>query len=174
MLKDVNSGQNPPEEINVVIEIPSGSNIKYEIDEETQVLFVDRFLYTSMNYPFNYGFVPHTAGEDHDPIDVMVLSSLPVVPNSVLRARPIGMLKMKDEEGIDTKIIAVPTVKIDPIYGAIKDINDVPKLTKEKIEHFFKHYKELEKNKWVETAGWESAGKAKEKISQAIDRYQNK
>ncbi len=174
MLQKLTAGKNPPEEINVVIEIPSGSNIKYEIDEETLCLFVDRFLYTSMSYPFNYGFIPQTAGEDHDPLDVMVLSSLPVVPRSVLRAKPVGMLKMKDEEGIDTKVLAVPIPKIDPVFGAIEDIDQVPAIIKEKIEHFFQHYKELEKNKWVKTAGWDSAEMAKEKIRQAIDRFQNK
>ncbi len=171
MLQKLTPGKNPPQEINVVIEIPAGSNIKYEIDEETLCLFVDRFLYTSMSYPFNYGFIPKTAGEDHDPLDVMVLSSLPVVPRSVLRAKPVGMLKMKDEEGIDTKILAVPIPKIDPVYGAIESVEEVAEITKQKIEHFFKHYKELEKNKWVETAGWDSKEAAEEKIRQAIQRF---
>jgi len=138
-------------EVYVFIEIPKDSMVKYEIDPETGFLMADRFLYTAMKYPFNYGFVPETKGEDGDPVDVMVLSSEPVAHSAVIKSKIIGMLEMKDEEGIDTKLIAVPLKKIDPLYGVYDDIYDVPAAVRERIKHFFDHYKELEPNKWVKT-----------------------
>lgn len=159
-------GKNPPEEINVFIEIPQGSSIKYELDKESGLIFVDRFTYTAMFYPFNYGFIPQSHAEDGDPVDVLVISSLPVHPGVILPSKPIGMLEMEDEEGVDTKIIAVPTKKIDPFMANTTDINDLDENTKGKIKHFFDHYKELEPNKWVKTKnflGKEEAYKAIEK-----------
>lgn len=148
------AGKNPPEQVNVYIEIPAGSSIKYELDKEAGVVFVDRFLHTAFSYPFNYGFIPETKAQDGDPEDVLVISSHAVHPGTVLPAVPIGMLEMEDEAGIDTKIIAVPPAKIDPMYGSYTDIKDVPEPLKAKIKHFFEHYKELEPGKWVKVKNW--------------------
>ncbi|MEI6532880.1 MAG: inorganic diphosphatase [Candidatus Roizmanbacteria bacterium] len=142
-------GKNPPEIINVVIEIPQGSHIKYEMDKDSGFIVVDRFAFTTMGYPFNYGFIPNTMAEDGDPVDVLVISTYPVDPGCVIAVRPIGMLEMEDEEGIDTKILAVPIEKVDPFLAHIKDIGDVPEADKNKVRHFFEHYKDLEKGKWV-------------------------
>jgi inorganic pyrophosphatase len=161
-------GKDAPEKVNVFIEIPQGGQIKYEMNEETGVLFVDRFLYTSMNYPFNYGFICGTKGEDGDPLDVIVLSSMPVQAGVVLPSHPIGLLEMEDEEGIDTKIIAVPTAKIDPYFGSYKDVKDLPEMIKNKIKHFFEHYKELEPGKWVKLKNWKDANTAKKMIKEAM------
>jgi inorganic pyrophosphatase len=144
-------GKKLPEEVNVVVEIPEGSSIKYELDKESGFMMVDRFMFTAMSYPFNYGFIPHTLADDGDPMDVLVLSSMPVSPGCVIAARPIGLLEMDDEAGQDTKILAVPTKKIDGDYADVNDINDIDEITKKKIKHFFEHYKELEKGKWVKT-----------------------
>lgn len=167
-LSKLSSGKNVPEEVNVFIEIPQGSYIKYEIDEESGVLMADRFHYTAMGYPFSYGFVPHTHGEDGDPIDVMVISTYPLYPGISIAARPIGMLEMEDEEGIDTKIIAVPTKKIDPFNAHIEDIGDVDDATKNKIKHFFDHYKELEPNKWVKSKAFLNKEAAYEAIKKSL------
>ena len=142
-------GKNPPEEVNVFIEIPQGSSVKYELDKESGVIMVDRFNFTAMFYPFNYGFIPWTSAEDCDQTDVLVISSYSVQPGTVIPSRPIGMLEMEDEAGIDTKIIAVPTLKVYPFFSKINNINDLDDMTKQKIKHFFNHYKELEPNKWV-------------------------
>ncbi|MCH1771646.1 MULTISPECIES: inorganic diphosphatase [Metallosphaera] len=163
-------GKKAPEIVNVLVEIPSGSNIKYEYDEEEGVIKVDRVLYTSMVYPFNYGFVPGTLEEDGDPIDVLVLTNYPLLPGTVIEVRPVGVVHMKDEEGVDEKIIAVPKEKTDPTFARIKDITDIDDATKNKIVHFFEHYKELEPGKWVKISGWGSASEAKEKIAKAIER----
>jgi Inorganic pyrophosphatase len=154
-------GKKAPDEVNVVIEIPMGSNIKYEYDEEEDVVKVDRVLYTSMMYPFNYGFVPGTLEEDGDPIDVLVITSYPILPGTAIEARPVGILYMRDEEGEDAKIIAVPKDKIDPSYSNIRDIIDLPEAVKNKIVHFFEHYKELEPGKWVKVSGWGSTNEAR-------------
>lgn len=150
-IKKLLVGKNPPEEINVVVEIPQGSAIKYEMDKVSGFVMVDRFAFTTMVYPFNYGFVPGTHAEDGDPVDVLVISTYPVHPGTVIPVRPIGMLEMEDEEGIDTKILAVPTKKVDPFYSDIEDIDDLNETVKQKVQHFFNHYKELEKGKWVKT-----------------------
>lgn len=150
-IKKLSSGKNVPEEVNVFVEIPQGSSIKYELDKESGVVMVDRFNFTAMFYPFNYGFIPNTHAEDGDPVDVLVISSYSVAPGTVIPARPIGMLEMEDEAGIDTKIIAVPTVKVDPFFSNIHDVKDLDEMTKKKIQHFFNHYKELEPGKWVKT-----------------------
>ena len=136
-------------DINVLIEIPKNSFVKYEIDQETGMLMVDRFLYTAMEYPFNYGYIPHTLAKDGDPVDVMVISSYPVQACSVLPSRVIGMLEMEDEAGIDNKILAVPTQKIDPFYANINDLSDLPDALKDMIKHFFENYKSTEPGKWV-------------------------
>ncbi|MFP3233381.1 MAG: inorganic diphosphatase [Sulfolobaceae archaeon] len=167
-------GKKAPDEVNVVIEIPMGSNIKYEYDEEEDVVKVDRVLYTSMMYPFNYGFVPGTLEEDGDPIDVLVITSYPILPGTAIEARPVGILYMRDEEGEDAKIIAVPKDKIDPSYSNIRDIIDLPEAVKNKIVHFFEHYKELEPGKWVKVSGWGSANEAKARINTAIKRASGK
>jgi len=161
-------GKDAPEKINVFIEIPQGGQIKYEINEETGILFVDRFLYTSMNYPFNYGFICGTKGKDGDPLDVIVISSMSVQAGVVLPSQPIGLLEMEDEEGIDTKIIAVPTAKIDPYFGKYKDVKDLPEIIKNKIKHFFEHYKELEPGKWVKLKNWKDVNIAKKIIKEAM------
>ncbi len=140
-----------PDSFYAFIEIPMDSKVKYEIDKETGFLMADRFLYTAMKFPFNYGFIPNTHGEDGDPLDVLVLSSEVVAAGAVVKCQLIGMLEMKDEAGIDTKLIAVPIKKIDPLYGVYQDIDDLPTAVKEKIKHFFEHYKELEPGKWVKT-----------------------
>ncbi len=165
------AGKNPPEEINVVIEIPKGSNIKYEIDEESGAVFVDRKLFTAMFYPCNYGFVPQTEEKDGDPVDVLVLGNDPVVPAAVIKSNPVGVLITEDEEGQDAKVVAVPVSKVDPSFSNVNDIDSVPTHIKDQIKHFFEHYKELEKGKYVKVAGWENKDSAKKKISEAMQRY---
>lgn len=167
-MKNLSSGKNPPEQINVFIEIPQGSSIKYEVDKDSGVIFVDRFLYTAFSYPFNYGFVPGTKADDGDPVDVLVICDKTVAPGTVIPAVPIGMLEMEDEEGIDTKIIAVPTKKVDPDYGVWTDISDLPQATKDKIKHFFEHYKELEPGKWVKIKNWKGKKEAMEDIKKSL------
>lgn len=144
-------GKNSPDVVNVVVEIPFGSSVKYEVDKDTGLLFVDRFNFTAMFFPFNYGFIPATKGQDGDPLDILVISSYPVSAGSVIKSRPVGMLEMEDESGIDTKIIAVPVEKVDPFYSHIKDVNDLGDGVLKRIKHFFDHYKELEDGKWVKT-----------------------
>ncbi len=148
-MSKVSIGKNPPEEVNVVVEISQGSAIKYEMDKESGALVVDRFIHTAMVYPFNYGFIPHTLSEDGDPIDILVISAQPVVPGSILSSRPIGLLEMEDEAGIDTKILAVPARNVDPWYAHIEEAKQLDAHTQLQIKHFFNHYKELEEGKWV-------------------------
>ncbi|KKP69714.1 MAG: Inorganic pyrophosphatase [Candidatus Roizmanbacteria bacterium GW2011_GWA2_35_19] len=167
-INKVSPGKNVPEEINVFIEIPQGGSIKYELDKESGVIMVDRFAFTAMVYPFNYGFIPGTHAEDGDPADVLVISSYAVLPGVVIPSRPIGMLEMTDEAGIDTKIIAVPTVKVDPFMSKINEITDLDEVTLKKIQHFFNHYKELEKGKWVKTKDFLGKEKAFEAINKSI------
>jgi len=157
-------GKNPPQEVNVVIEIPQGSPIKYELDKESGFMKVDRFAFTTMVYPFNYGFIPNTHAEDGDPVDVLVISTYAVQPGAYIAVRPIGMLEMEDEAGIDTKILAVPVEKVDPFFADIEDIDDLNDIEKKKIQHFFNHYKELEKGKWVKTGAFLGKDKAYESI----------
>lgn len=171
LVDTLKAGKNPPEEINVVIEIPKGSNIKYEIDDETGALFVDRKLFTAMFYPCNYGFVPQTKEKDGDPVDVLVLGNDAVIPTSVIRANPVGVLITSDEEGEDAKIVAVPVAKVDSSFADVKDIDTVPQHIQDQIKHFFEHYKELEKNKYVKVKGWENKESAKKKIAEAMERY---
>ncbi len=155
-------------EVNVLIEIPKDSNIKYELDKETGAIFVDRFLYTAMNYPFNYGFVPGTLAEDGDPLDIIVLCEYAVAPGTIIPSTIIGMLQMEDEEGIDTKVLAVPSIKIDPLFGVYKNITDVPDAIKNKLKHFFENYKTLEPGKWVKIKEWKDKKTAIEALKKAI------
>lgn len=171
ILNTLKPGKNPPSEINAVIEIPKGSSIKYEIDAESGAIFVDRKLFTSMVYPCNYGFIPQTKEEDGDPVDVLVLGTDPVIPLSVIRAHPIGILLTEDEEGQDSKIVAVPIPKLDPSFSAVTDIDILSSHIRDQIKHFFEHYKELEEGKYVRVTGWRDKETARSKISEAIQRY---
>ncbi len=167
-ISKLTAGKNTPQEVNAFIEIPQGSTTKYELDKETGMLKVDRFLHTNMFFPFNYGFVPATLAEDGDPLDILVLSMYPVKPGTVMVVRPIGMLEMEDESGIDTKIVSVPIEKVDPQYKDVKDIKNVPKEQLARIKHFFDHYKELEPGKWVKTKKFLGKEKAYEAITKAL------
>ncbi|MDX1923750.1 MAG: inorganic diphosphatase [Rickettsiaceae bacterium] len=170
-LQKISIGKNPPEEINVIVEIPMNSDpVKYEFDKDSGAIFVDRFIQVSMSYPCNYGFVPHTLGGDGDPIDVLVVSSHPAIPGSVIKCRPIGVLLMEDESGEDEKILAVPITKIDASMEDIKSYNDLNPLLVKRIVHFFERYKDLEKGKWVKITGWGDVAKAHELIEESIKR----
>ena len=161
----------PPEDVNVIIEVPIGGEpIKYEMDKAAGTLVVDRFLHTPMRYPGNYGFVPHTLSEDGDPIDVLVANTRPIVPGAVINVRPIGVLKMVDDAGGDEKILAVPTPKLTMRYEHVANYTDLPRITLEQVEHFFAHYKDLEPGKWVKMLGWGDAEEAKRLIRAAIER----
>jgi inorganic pyrophosphatase len=161
----------PSKAINIVVEIPKGSSIKYEFDTATGLLFVDRKLYTAMNYPFNYGFIPRTLEMDGDPVDALILGEDPVVPLSIVKSRPIGVLLTEDEEGQDSKVIATPVSKIDPTFSKIDDIKDLPEYIENQIKHFFEHYKELEEGKFVKVKGWEGKQGAVKKITESIQRF---
>lgn len=164
-------GKNPPDEINVIIEVPIGGEpIKYEMDKDSGTLVVDRFLYTPMRYPGNYGFVPHTLSDDGDPIDVLVCNTRPIIPGAIIAVRPIGVLKMEDDGGGDEKIIAVPIPKLTPRYAHVKNYTDMPEIAWKQVEHFFLHYKDLEPGKWVKLKGWGDADEAKKLIVEAIER----
>ena len=164
-------GSNPPWDLNVIIEVPLGGHpVKYEVDKESGAMFVDRFLHTAMHYPCNYGFVPHTLSEDGDPVDVLVAGSLPVVPGAVVRARPVGVLVMEDEKGLDEKILAVPVDDLHPFYTNVSSFRDLPSILREQIAHFFNHYKDLEKDKWVEIKRWGEADEACRMVEDAIKK----
>ena len=172
MLNAVSPGKNLPEEVNVIIEIPAHSEpVKYEIDKETGAMFVDRFMTTSMRYPCDYGYIPNTLSDDGDPVDVLVITPLPLITGAVIKARPIGVLKMTDEAGEDFKILAVPTDKITPLYKDIKQPEDLFPLTLDRIAHFFEHYKDLEQNKWVKIEGWDGAEAAKQIILDSVKSF---
>jgi inorganic pyrophosphatase len=171
-LDRVDSGNNVPEDINVIIEIPAHSDpVKYEVDKKTGAMFVDRFMNTAMHYPCNYGYVPHTLSEDGDPVDVLVVTPVPLISGSVIRCRPIGVLQMTDESGPDAKVLAVPIDKLCTSYRAIKTHEDMPEMLLAQISHFFEHYKDLEANKWVKLEGWEGPDAAKQEILDSITRY---
>lgn len=171
----VPSGKNLPEDIYVIIEIPANSNpVKYEIDKDSGVLFVDRFLSTSMFYPCNYGYINHTLSLDGDPIDVLVPTPYPLQPGSVIRCRPVGILKMKDQAHEDAKLVAVPHSKLTKEYSLIKDVSDLPELLRAQIAHFFEHYKNLETGKSVKVHGWANAAEAKAEIVASFERSANK
>jgi inorganic pyrophosphatase len=164
-------GHNPPEDVNVIVEVPIGGEpIKYEMDKAAGTLVVDRFLHTPMRYPGNYGFVPHTLSEDGDPIDVLVANTRPIVPGAVINVRPIGVLRMVDDAGGDEKILAVPVPKLTKRYEHVVNYTDLPKITLEQVQHFFEHYKDLEPGKWVKMNGWGDAAEAKKLIREAIER----
>ena len=171
-LDRVGPGRAVPEEFNVIIEIPMNADpIKYEVDKETGAMFVDRFMSTAMHYPCNYGYVPHTLSGDGDPVDVLVLSPVPVVSGAVVRCRTIGMLKMEDEAGDDTKVLAVPLDKLCMLYRGIRSHRDLPRGSLAQITHFFEHYKDLEPGKWVKVEGWVGAREAKKEIAAGVTRY---
>ncbi|HUS97611.1 MAG TPA: inorganic diphosphatase [Hyphomicrobiaceae bacterium] len=167
----ISVGKSPPDSINVIIEVPVGGEpIKYELDKASGTLFVDRFLYTPMRYPGNYGFVPHTLSADGDPIDVLVCNTRAIVPGAVIACRPIGVLVMEDDGGGDEKIIAVPEARITRRYDALANYSDLPKITIQQIQHFFEHYKDLEPEKWVKISHWGDAAEAKKLILEAMER----
>lgn len=170
-LDAISIGSNPPREINVVVEVPIGGEpIKYEMDKAAGTLVVDRFLYTPMRYPGNYGFIPHTLSDDGDPCDVLVANTRPIIAGAVISVRPIGVLRMRDEAGGDEKIVAVPASKLTKRYDNVQNYTDMPPITIQQIEHFFSHYKDLEPGKWVEFTGWGDADAARALIVQAIER----
>jgi inorganic pyrophosphatase len=171
MYRSVTAGENPPDEINVVIEIPKGSNIKYELDIASGLIFVDRILLSAMYYPCNYGFIPQTKEEDGDPVDVLVLGNESVIPMAVIRARPVGVLLTEDENGHDSKIIAAPLNKVDPSFSTITDVHNIPEYLCNQISHFFEHYKELEEGKYVKVLGWKDRQSAKKRICEAINTF---
>jgi inorganic pyrophosphatase len=173
-LSKIAIGRNPPDDVNVVIEVPLGGEpIKYEIDKPSGAMFVDRFLYTSMRYPCNYGFIPHTLSEDGDPMDVMVVGNRAVVPGAVLRSKPVGILLMEDEAGLDEKVLAVPHAALTRYYEKVGDFTDLPDILVERIVHFFEHYKDLEPNKWVKVKGLEGVETARTLIAESIARAGN-
>ena len=170
-LEAISVGNDAPNDINVIIEVPVGGEpIKYEMDKASGALFVDRFLYTSMRYPGNYGFVPHTLSDDGDPIDVLVANTRVITAGAVVNCRPIGVLMMRDEAGGDEKIIAVPSTALTRRYENVADVSDLPQITLDQIAHFFEHYKDLEGGKWVEVDGWGNAADAKRLITESIQR----
>jgi inorganic pyrophosphatase len=167
----VSIGRNPPDEVNVIVEVPVGGEpIKYEMDKEAGTLVVDRFLYTSMRYPGNYGFIPHTLSDDGDPCDVLIANQRAIVPGAIVAVRPVGVLRMTDEAGGDEKIIAVPVPRLTRRYDKVLNYTDLPEITLKQIEHFFEHYKDLETGKWVKCAGWGDVEAARQLIMQAIER----
>ena len=171
-LDRVTTGRDVPNDINVIIEIPMNAEpIKYEVDKETGAMFVDRFMSTAMHYPCNYGYIPHTLSGDGDPVDVLVLSPFPLITGGVLRCRPVGMLKMEDEAGEDTKLLAVPIDKLTSLYRTVNSPRDLPELTLAQIAHFFQHYKDLEPGKWVKVEGWVGPQEAKQEILDGVARY---
>ena len=170
-LDAISIGDNPPEVVNVIIEVPIGGEpIKYEMDKAAGTMVVDRFLYTSMRYPGNYGFIPHTLSEDGDPCDLLVISQRTLVPGAVIAVRPVGVMKMVDEAGGDEKIIGVPVSRITRRYEKVRNYTDLPEIQVKQIEHFFEHYKDLEEGKWAKTDGWGDAAEAKRLIVEAIER----
>jgi len=173
-LQQVPAGRKFPDDINVIIEVPMNSPaIKYEVDKESGAIFVDRMLKTAMYYPCNYGYVPHTLCGDGDPVDVLVVLPLPMLPGTVVRCRPVGVLLMKDEAGEDAKIIAVPVNDVTGIYRNIASVEDLDEILLDQIVHFFEHYKDLERNKWVRTGGWEGVESARQELLNAVKCYKD-
>lgn len=174
-LDKVPAGKDIPEDIYVAIEIPANADpIKYEIDEESSAVFVDRFMATPMFYPANYGYVPNTLSEDGDALDALVVTPYPVVPGSVIRCRPVGMLNMTDEAGKDAKLVAVPHAKLSKLYDDVNEIDDLPQLLLAQIKHFFENYKALEEGKWVKVDGWDNADAAKKEILKSVEAFKQK
>lgn len=172
LISKITPGNNPPYDVNVLVEVPIGGEpIKYEIDKEAGVLVVDRFLYTAMRYPGNYGFVPHTLSGDGDPVDVLVCSTRPLVPGALINVRPVGVLMMEDDGGKDEKIMAVPSAHLTLRYENIHNYTDLPEITRQQVEHFFSHYKDLEPGKWTKILGWGDAETARRYIIEGLERY---
>lgn len=168
----VSAGRNPPEEVNAIVEVPVGGEpIKYEMDKVSGALVVDRFLYTSMRYPGNYGFIPRTLSDDGDPCDILIANQRGIIPGAVVAVRPVGVLKMSDESGGDEKILAVPTTRLTRRYENIKNYTDLPGISLQQIQHFFEHYKDLETGKWVKIVGWGDAAEARGLIVEALERF---
>jgi inorganic pyrophosphatase len=173
-LEAIKPGNRPPHDVNVLVEVPIGGEpVKYELDKASGTLVVDRFLYTPMRYPGNYGFVPHTLSDDGDPIDVLVANTRPIAPGAIINVRPVGVLKMEDDGGGDEKIIAVPSNKLTQRYSHVDNYTDLPEILCRQIEHFFTHYKDLEPGKWVKLLGWGDAAEAHQLIDAAIARAQD-
>ena len=171
LIDKIAPGTNPPYDVNVLVEVPIGGEpIKYEIDKEAGVLVVDRFLYTSMRYPGNYGFVPHTLSGDGDPVDVLVCNTRALVPGALINVRPVGVLMMEDDGGQDEKIIAVPSPQLTLRYEGVHNYTDMPDITRHQVEHFFEHYKDLEPGKWTKILGWGDAETARRLISEGLER----
>lgn len=171
-LMEIESGRDIPNEINVIIEIPMhGEPVKYEVDKTSGALFVDRFMSTAMYYPTNYGYVPQTLSEDGDPVDVLVITPVPLISGAVIPCRPVGMLKMTDESGVDAKILAVPISKLSKMYQSVETYRDIPESLLLSLEHFFTHYKDLEEGKWVKIEGWVGVEEAKQEITASIARF---
>ena len=171
-LDRVGAGRDPANDVNVIIEIPMNADpIKYEIDKETGALFVDRFVSTAMHYPCNYGYVPKTLSGDGDPVDVLVITPFALMPGVVVRCRPIGLLRMSDEAGVDTKLLAVPIDKLTPLYRGIESARDLPEMVLSQVSHFFAHYKDLEPGKWVKVEGWGSPEEARREIANGVKRF---
>ncbi len=168
-------GNNPPEDINVIIEVPAHADpVKYELDKESRAFFVDRFMHTAMHYPANYGFVPNTLSEDGDPVDALVVCNFSLITGCVINCRPVGVLLMEDEKGLDAKVLAVPVSEIKPVFDHVQGPEDMPKFLLDQIQHFFHHYKDLEPGKWVKVLGWRDADAAKEEIISSVNRFQEK
>ncbi|GBG15408.1 inorganic pyrophosphatase [Novimethylophilus kurashikiensis] len=168
----VPSGKNIPDDFNVIIEIPmQGDPVKYEVDKESGAIFVDRFMGTAMHYPCNYGYIPHTLSEDGDPVDVLVLTPVPLIPGVVVRCRPLGVMMMTDEAGPDAKVLAVPVDKVCGLYSHFKTYEDVSEWRLNMIMHFFEHYKDLDKGKWVKIDGWRGLDEARQEIVSGVERY---
>ena len=173
-LNKVSSGRNLPDDFNVIVEIPAhGEPVKYEVDKESGAMFVDRFMSTAMHYPCNYGYIPHTLSEDGDPVDVLVITPIPLITGVVVRCRPIGMLKMTDEAGVDGKLLAVPVDKLCGLYRGVSRPEDLQALLLAQISHFFEHYKDLEDGKWVKVDGWAGVDDARAEILAGVERYRN-
>ncbi|MCK8516141.1 inorganic diphosphatase [Methylonatrum kenyense] len=171
-IDQIDVGKNVPEDVNVIIEIPQFADpVKYEVDKDSGALMVDRFMATAMHYPCNYGYIPHTLCGDGDPADVLVVAPFPLIPGSVISCRPVGVLKMTDESGEDAKLLAVPVAKLSPLYANVKEPQDLPQLLLDQVSHFFEHYKDLEKGKWVRVDGWEGSDAARQEIVEAVERH---
>jgi len=173
-LNMVPSGQDLPDDFNVIIEIPQhGEPVKYEVDKDSGAIFVDRFMNTAMHYPCNYGYIPHTLSDDGDPVDVLVITPVPLNTGVVVRCRPLAILKMEDEAGLDAKVLAVPVDKLSTLYRGLKDYSELAPIVLQQIEHFFAHYKDLEPNKWVKIGGWDGIDAARKEIMTGVSNYQN-
>lgn len=168
-ISKISIGENAPWDVNVIIEVPAGTEpVKYEMDKESGALFVDRIMHTSMRYPCNYGFVPHTLANDGDPVDVLIANRTPIMPGAVVRCRPLGVLIMEDEAGMDEKLLMVPVDKLHPFYKGVESYKELPQIFLDQIAHFFQHYKDLESGKWVKIKGWEGPEKAAQLIEEAV------